>query len=111
MKLSELEHGGAKRVAMRHEICAQRPRPESKPPAKLTRQTLREMLAIYERSVLLQTLRLNGFSREQAARALGITRQHLWRRMRDLKIDFSAIPRTTGGGGPPRNRERLTPTP
>lgn len=59
--------------------------------------TLHSLLARHERLILIQTLAANGFSRTRAAEALGITRQHLWHRVRVLKIDPSALPRRHPG--------------
>jgi DNA-binding NtrC family response regulator len=60
-------------------------------------RTLAEILAVHERIVIIQTIQLNNGSRKMAADALGISRNHLWRRMKALKIDLKAIPRTSPG--------------
>jgi Response regulator containing CheY-like receiver, AAA-type ATPase, and DNA-binding domains len=60
-------------------------------------RTLSELMAAYERTIVIQALSLNGFSRKKAAASLGVSEVHLWRRMRLLKIDFSAIPKGAKG--------------
>lgn len=62
-----------------------------------TPKTLSELLAAHERLILIHALQLNGFSRQLTATSLGISPNHLWRRMTILKIDFSALPRSTPG--------------
>lgn len=66
--------------------------------------TLRELLDMHERLIIVKTLAENGFSRKVASEALGVTRTDLWRRMRRLQIDKGAAPRTTPG----RPRQKLT---
>lgn len=65
-------------------------------------KTLREILALHERLIIIQALQRNGFSRTRAAESLGVSRNYLWRRMRLLGVDFSSLPRTTPGR--PRKR-------
>ena len=55
-------------------------------------KTLPEIMAAYERVILIQALQLNGFSRKRTAMSLGISKTCLWRHMTALKMDFSAIP-------------------
>jgi DNA-binding NtrC family response regulator len=51
----------------------------------------------YERVIIIQALQLNGFCRARAATSLGLSRTGLWRRMRLLHIDFSALPKAPPG--------------
>ncbi len=85
---------GRVRVYRRLEILT---RPERPAP-----RTLHELLALHERLVIIKTLQACEWSRKRAAEALGVSRNYLWRRMRILHIDFSALPRTTPGR--PRKR-------
>jgi len=62
-------------------------------------RTLAEHLKAHERLVIIQTLALNAYSRMETARILGISRSHLWSRMRALDIK---VPRTSLGGRPKR---------
>ena len=78
---------------------------ETKPPSPTNARpvrTLHEILALHERLIVIQALQMNHFSRARAAESLGVSRNYLWRRMRMLCIDFSALPRTTPG----RHRKR-----
>lgn len=54
--------------------------------------SLREILRRHERVVIIHTLQAYGGSRARAAEALKLTRSQLWRRMRSLGMDFSALP-------------------
>lgn len=63
---------------------------------------LDEMMAAYERLVIMQTLERNRWNRSKAAQALGISRRRLQYRMRALHFDLSAIPRDAPGR---RNRK------
>lgn len=58
------------------------------------RPSLTELLAAHERLLILQALAGCGFSRSEAAAALGVSRANLWRRMSRLKID---VKRTSPG--------------
>lgn len=78
------------------------PRTEGQPPGRQVK-TLHDLLALHERFIIIQTLERHRFSRQKAAEALGVTRNYLWRRMRLLGVDFSALPRTTPG----RPRKKL----
>lgn len=60
----------------------------------MTRPTLLELLAAHERLIIIQALAESGFSRDRAAKVLGVSRVSLWRRMKRLKID---VKRTTPG--------------
>ena len=60
-------------------------------------RTLSEILAAYEKTIVIQALAHNGFSRKKTAISLGVSEVYLWRRMRLLKVDFSAIPKGTKG--------------
>ena len=53
---------------------------------------LRDLLRAYEKLVIMETLRRNGWSRRRAAVALKISRRRLQYRMRALQFDTSAIP-------------------
>lgn len=78
-----------------------KPAEPAKPP-----RTLAGIMADYERVIIIQALQLNGFCRARAAVSLGLSRSGLWRRMRTLCIDFSALPKAQpgphifGGGKP-----------
>ncbi len=65
-------------------------------PAKPPR-TLAGIMADYERVIVIQALQLNGFCRARAAASLGLSRSGLWRRMRLLHIDSSAMPKARPG--------------
>jgi DNA-binding NtrC family response regulator len=54
--------------------------------------SLRDLLRQHERLIIVRTLQACGFSRKRAAEALQLTRHQLWRRMRDLRMDLSALP-------------------
>ncbi len=60
-------------------------------------KTLPELLSLHERLIIIQTLQRHAFSRAAAAKALGITRLDLWRRMRRLGVDLKVVPRTSPG--------------
>jgi DNA-binding NtrC family response regulator len=57
-------------------------------------KTLPEIMASYERVVIIQSLQLNGFSRQRTAVALGIRRNSLYRRIKLLKIKLSELPKS-----------------
>lgn len=59
-------------------------------------RTLSEIVSAYERIVIIQALQLNNFSRKLTAVSLGIKRNHLYKRMRFLKINLREIPGSTG---------------
>ena len=59
-------------------------------------RTLSEIVGAYERVVIIQALQLNNFSRTRTAASLGIKRDHLYKRMRFLKISLREIPRSLG---------------
>jgi len=71
-----------------HPLPSQGPRPT---------RTLYDLLALYERNVIIAAIAKNGFSRKRAAASLGLRPNHLWRRMRALGINFAELPRTTPG--------------
>jgi DNA-binding NtrC family response regulator len=54
--------------------------------------SLRDLLRQHERLIIVRTLQSCGFSRSKTAEALQVTPNHLWRRMRDLRMDFAALP-------------------
>jgi DNA-binding NtrC family response regulator len=65
-------------------------------PATSSSRTLSEIMAAYERVVIIQALQLNNFSRKLTAVSLGIKRDRLYKRMRFLKIDLREIPKSPG---------------
>lgn len=67
--------------------------------------SLDEMLASYERIVILETLRRNDWNRRRAAEALKISRRRLTYRMAALHFDLGAIPRDAPG----RRRRSVVP--
>jgi len=60
-------------------------------------KTLPEILAAYERVIIIQALQLNDFSRKKTAASLGVPCNFLWRRMRMLKMDLAAFPKIKSG--------------
>ena len=62
----------------------------------LQAKTLSEIMATYERIVIIQALQLNNFSRTLTAVSLGIRRNHLYQRMKILKINLLEIPSFPG---------------
>jgi DNA-binding NtrC family response regulator len=54
-------------------------------------KTLPEIMASYERIIIIQALQLNDCSRARTAISLGVSRRHLYRRMSILKIDVQAV--------------------
>ena len=62
----------------------------------LQAKTLPEIMATYERIVIIQALQLNNFSRTLTAASLGIRRNHLYQRMKILKINLLEIPSYPG---------------
>lgn len=70
-------------------------------PGKVPR-TLPEIMAAYEKMIILQALKHNGFSRAKTATSLGVRRALLWRRMKLLRIDHTVVPK--GHGGRPRKK-------
>ncbi len=71
-------------------------------PAPRDRQplTYRELMANYERLILIKAIQLNGGSRTRAATSLGMRRELLYARIRVLGIDLGQIPGRNGR--PPR---------
>ena len=67
-----------------------------------TPRTLPEIMAAYEKMIILQALKHNGFSRAMTAASLGVRRALLWRRMKLLKLDYTVVPK--GHGGRPRKK-------
>lgn len=59
--------------------------------------TLTELLRAYEKLVIMETLRRNGWNRGRAAAALKISRRRLQRRLAALKFSLSEIPRDAPG--------------
>ena len=68
-------------------------------------KTLAELMASYERIILIKALQLNDFSRKKTAGSLGITPNHLWRRMKLLRINLTEIPKVIPG----RPRKKTEP--
>jgi DNA-binding NtrC family response regulator len=60
---------------------------EVRPPA-----SLRDLLRQHERLIIGKTMQACGFSRKKTAQVLGVTRNQLWKRMRLLRMDLSALP-------------------
>ena len=60
-------------------------------------KTLPEIMAAYERVVIIQALQHNDFSRTKTAASLGVSTNFLWRRMRMLKMDLAAFPKIKSG--------------
>ena len=56
-----------------------------------------EMIASYERLLIMETLRRNAWNRRKAAIALQISPRRLYKRMAALHFDTSAIPRDAPG--------------
>src|SRR5271157_5229663 len=72
-------------------------------PAGTPPRTLPEIMASYERIIIIQALQINGCSRSRTAISLGITRRHLYRRMEILKIDLDVV--TMGRSGRSRSND------
>ena len=66
-------------------------------PVGMPPKTLPEIMAAYERIIIIQSLQLNECSRAKTADSLGVSRRHLYRRMAILKIDLQAV--TMGRSG------------
>jgi len=67
--------------------------PRDSSPSSGDRRTLPEIMFAYERIIIIQALQLNGFCRSTTAASLGISRNHLYSRVRLLGIDLGAMPR------------------
>jgi DNA-binding NtrC family response regulator len=65
--------------------------------------SLRDLLRQHERLIIVRTLQVCGMSRKRTAETLQVTRNQLWRRMRDLEMDFKALSATRPGR--PRRRD------
>lgn len=61
-----------------------------------TTKTLFEIMADYERFVIVKALERNGWSRTMAARSLGIRRGHLYERISRLGIVLVPVVRGRG---------------
>jgi len=59
-------------------------------------RTLSQMVADYERVVIIKAIQMCGGSRTRAAESLGVKRRYLYGRISILKIDLSAMPVSTG---------------
>ena len=70
--------------------------------------SLDEMLASYERLVIMETLRRNGWNRRRAADVLKISRRRLTYRMAALHFDLGAIPRDAPGRRPRQDATEKT---
>jgi DNA-binding NtrC family response regulator len=62
----------------------------------LTR-TLDDLLAAYERVVIMETLKRNRWNRRLAAEALRISERRLYCRLEVLHFDLAAIPHDSSG--------------
>jgi DNA-binding NtrC family response regulator len=62
----------------------------------LTR-TLDDLLAAYERVVIMETLKRNQWNRRLAAEALRISKRRLYQRLTVLHFDLEAIPHDARG--------------
>lgn len=60
-------------------------------------RTLDDLLAAYERLVIMETLSRNGWNRRRAADALHVSRRRLMYRLVALHVDLGAIPRDAPG--------------
>jgi DNA-binding NtrC family response regulator len=66
-------------------------------PVGLQPRTLPEIMAAYERIVIIQALQHNDCSRARTAGSLGVSRRYLYRRMSILKIDLQVVTRGRSG--------------
>jgi DNA-binding NtrC family response regulator len=57
-----------------------------------TARTLPQMVADYERVVIIKAIQMCGGSRTLAARSLGVKRRYLYGRTVILKIDLGQLP-------------------
>ncbi len=71
-------------------------------PATGSPRTLPEILAAYERVVIIKALQLNDGCRAKTARSLGIRRERLYARLRALRIDLDAVLEAIGRSRAPR---------
>jgi DNA-binding NtrC family response regulator len=67
------------------------------PKASPAPKTLPELVAAHERVIIIAALSRLRFDRQAAAKALGVSRVYLWRRIKILGIDMTQMPRSTGG--------------
>ena len=63
-------------------------------------RTLDDLLAAYERVVIMETLKRNGWNRRRAAEALRISQRRLYQRLAVLHFDLAAIPHDKIGRRP-----------
>lgn len=66
------------------------PRPDALAPRQPA--SLAEMMAAYERILLIKTIQACGGSRKEAAAVLRVRRGYLYSRVRRLKIDLAELP-------------------
>ncbi|HAW09763.1 MAG TPA: hypothetical protein DCX12_01575 [Chloroflexi bacterium] len=66
------------------------PRPSA--PAPRQPASLAEMMAAYERVILIKTIQACGGSRKEAAALLRVRRGYLYSRLRCLKINLAELP-------------------
>lgn len=59
-------------------------------------RTLPQLVADYERVIIIRTIQACGGSRTLAARSLGVKRRHLYTRIAQLKIDLRQLPARVG---------------
>jgi len=67
------------------------------PGTRTATPSLDDLISAYERVVIMETLRRNGWSRVRAAEALKISERRLFYRMVSLHFDLKAIPRDASG--------------
>jgi DNA-binding NtrC family response regulator len=60
-------------------------------------KSLPEIMATYERVLIIQALERNGWSRTKTAESLGIRRNTLYKRIALLKIQMKELPRGRQG--------------
>ncbi len=59
-------------------------------------KTLPEIMAAYERIVIIEALQRNGFSRKRTAESLGVKRGYLYARICLLRINLGELPSPRG---------------
>lgn len=63
-------------------------------------RTLPEIMAAYERIVIIEALQRNGFSRKRTAESLGVKRGYLYARICLLRINLDELPSSASRGRP-----------
>ena len=69
-------------------------------------RSLPQLLADYERIIIIKSLQASGGSRSAAARTLGVRRQYLYARIRRLGVRLEEIPARSAGGAKAREQPR-----